>query len=110
MTGQANGMTGNPDAIIVGTGPAGLASAMTVRAMGLDVTVFEKADSVGSVRRGHYDRLHLHSDRKRSGLPGMEMPPTYPTYPSRDQLIEYLESYAARFDIQPVFNTTVSYI
>jgi cation diffusion facilitator CzcD-associated flavoprotein CzcO len=110
MTGQANGMTGNPDAIIVGAGPAGLASAMTMRAMELDVTVFEKADSVGSVWQGHYNRLHLHSDRKRSGLPGMEMPPTYPTYPSRDQLIEYLESYAARFDIQPVFNTTVSYI
>src|ERR1700726_3040141 len=110
MTGQANGMTGDPDAIIVGAGPAGLASAMTMRAMGLDVTVFGKADSVGSVWRGHYDRLHLHSDRKRSGLPGMEMPPTYPTYRSRDQLIEYLESYAARFDIQPVFNTTVSYI
>lgn len=93
----------NPDAIIVGAGPAGLACAMTMRGAGLNVTVLEKADNVGSVWRRHYDRLHLHTDRKRSGLPGMVMPRTYPHYPSREQLIEYLESYAVRFDIRPVF-------
>ena len=67
----------------MGAGPAGLACAMTMRAAGLDVTVLEKADSVGSAWRRHYDRLHLHTDRKHSGLPGMAMPRTYPTYPSR---------------------------
>lgn len=96
------------DAIIVGAGPAGLACAATMRAAGLGVTVLEKADSVGAVWRRHYDRLHLHTDRNRSGLPGMAMPKAYPTYPSREQMVEYLESYAARFDIRPVFNTTVS--
>jgi len=103
-------MTANPDAIIVGAGPAGLACAVTMRAAGLNVTVFEKADSVGSVWRRHYDRLHLHTDRNRSGLPGMVMPPSYPLYPSREQVVEYLESYAARFDIQPVFNSEVACI
>ena len=98
----------NPDAIIVGAGPAGLACAMTMRGAGLNVTVLEKADNVGSVWRRHYDRLHLHTDRKHSGLPGMAMPRSYPLYPSREQLIEYLESYAVRFDIRPVFNTVVS--
>jgi cation diffusion facilitator CzcD-associated flavoprotein CzcO len=83
---------------------------MTMRGAGLNVTVLEKADNVGSVWRRHYDRLHLHTDRKRSGLPGMGMPRTYPLYPSREQLIEYLESYAVRFDIRPVFNSTVSCI
>jgi cation diffusion facilitator CzcD-associated flavoprotein CzcO len=99
-----------PDAIIVGAGPAGLASAMAMRAAGLEVTIFEKADSVGAVWRRHYDRLHLHTDRKHSGLPGMAMPPSYPTYPSRLQVVAYFESYAARFDIRPVFNTAVSSI
>jgi cation diffusion facilitator CzcD-associated flavoprotein CzcO len=96
------------DAIIVGAGPAGLACAATMRAAGLDVTVFEKADKVGSVWRRHYDRLHLHTDRGHSGLPGMAMPRTYPLYPSHMQMIEYLESYAARFDIRPAFNTAVA--
>jgi cation diffusion facilitator CzcD-associated flavoprotein CzcO len=86
----------DPDAIIVGAGPAGLACAVTMRAAGLDVIVVEKADSVGSVWRRHYDRLHLHTDRKHSGLPGMVMPKTYPLYPAREQLVEYLENYAAR--------------
>jgi cation diffusion facilitator CzcD-associated flavoprotein CzcO len=99
-----------PEAIIVGAGPAGLASAMAMRAAGIEVAVFEKAESVGSVWRRHYNRLHLHTDRKHSGLPGMAMPPAYPTYPSRQQVVEYLESYAARFDIRPVFNTAVSSI
>ena len=98
------------DAIIVGAGPAGLACAATMCAAGLDVTICEKADSVGSVWRRHYDRLHLHTDRGHSGLPGMAMPRSYPLYPSRMQVVEYLESYAARFDIRPVFNTAVASI
>jgi cation diffusion facilitator CzcD-associated flavoprotein CzcO len=102
-------MTGS-DAIIVGAGPAGLACAATMRAVGLSVTILEKADSVGAVWRRHYDRLHLHTDRGHSGLPGMPMPSDYPAYPSRGQMVAYLESYAARFDIRPVFNAEVSRI
>lgn len=97
----------NPDAIIIGAGPAGLACAATMRGAELTVTVLEKADSVGSAWRRHYDRLHLHTDRNHSGLPGMAMPRAYPAYPSRVQVIEYLESYATHFDIRPVFDSEV---
>ena len=95
------------DAIIVGAGPAGLSCAASMSALGLRATVLEKANAVGSVWRRHYDRLHLHTDRGHSGLPGMAMPRSYPTYPPRAQVVEYLENYAAHFRIQPVFNTTV---
>jgi cation diffusion facilitator CzcD-associated flavoprotein CzcO len=97
----------NRDAIIIGAGPAGLACAASMGALGLNAKVLEKANAVGSVWRRHYDRLHLHTDRNHSGLPGMVMPRTYPTYPSREQVVEYLEDYAAHFRIQPAFNTTV---
>src|SRR4029077_127125 len=80
-------MTSGPNAIIVGAGPAGLACAVTLRAAGLSVTVLERADEVGSAWRRHYDRLHLHTDRNHSALPGMAMPATYPTYPSRAQMV-----------------------
>jgi len=98
----------DPDAVIVGAGPAGLACAATMRAAGLSVTMPEKADSVGAAWRRHYDRLHLHTDRGHSGLPGMPMPSDYPAYPSRGQMVAYLESYAAFFGIRPVFDTEVS--
>jgi cation diffusion facilitator CzcD-associated flavoprotein CzcO len=98
----------NREAIIIGAGPAGLACAATMRAKGLKVTVVDKADSVGSSWRRHYDRLHLHTDRNHSGLPGMAMPRSYPRYPSRAQVVDYLESYAARFDIRPAFGTAIT--
>jgi cation diffusion facilitator CzcD-associated flavoprotein CzcO len=101
-------MTSVPDAIIVGAGPAGLACAATMRAAGLNATVLEKAGNVGSAWRRHYDRLHLHTDRGHSGLPGLPMPRSYPAYPSRAQVIAYLESYAERFEIKPVFDTEVT--
>jgi cation diffusion facilitator CzcD-associated flavoprotein CzcO len=103
-------MARNPDTIIVGAGPAGLACAAMMKAQGLDVAVLEKADRVGAAWRRHYDRLHLHTDRKHSGLAGFAMPATYPLYPSRAQVIDYLERYAARFDVKPVFGATVSRI
>src|SRR5258708_36657064 len=103
-------MTPNPDAVIIGAGPAGLACAVTMRGAGLNVIVLEKADRVGAVWRRHYDRLHLHTDRNHSGLPGMAMPTAYPAYPSRAQMVAYLESYAARFGIKPAFNIAVSRI
>jgi cation diffusion facilitator CzcD-associated flavoprotein CzcO len=81
---------------------------MTMRAAGLGATVLEKADGVGSAWRRHYDRLHLHTHRRHSCLPGMAMPETCPAYPSRAQMVDYLEGYAARFDVRPAFNTTVS--
>jgi cation diffusion facilitator CzcD-associated flavoprotein CzcO len=103
-------MARNPDAIIVGAGPAGLACAAMMKARGLDVVVLEKADHVGAVWHRHYDRLHLHTDRKHSGLPGLAMPATYPLYPSRAQVVDYLDSYAARFEIRPVLGAMVSRI
>jgi cation diffusion facilitator CzcD-associated flavoprotein CzcO len=97
----------NPDALIVGAGPAGLACAASMAALGLDALVLEKADTIGSVWRRHYDRLHLHTDRGHSSLPGLAMPKAFGRYPSRAQFIEYLEAYAAHFALKPVFDCDV---
>ncbi len=100
-------MADSLDAIIIGAGPAGLAAAASFKARGLNAEILEKSDAVGAVWRRHYDRLHLHTDRGHSGLPRLPMPPAYGRYPSRAQVVEYLENYAARFDLKPAFNAKV---
>jgi cation diffusion facilitator CzcD-associated flavoprotein CzcO len=98
------------EAIVVGAGPAGLACAANMRRLGLRATLLEKADSVASVWRRHYDRLHLHTAKWHSGLPGRPMPGSYPRYPSRAQVVDYLEDYAAHFDLCPVLDCAVQTI
>lgn len=95
------------DVIVIGAGPAGLACAAQLAERGLRASVLEKAGTVGPVWRRHYDRLHLHTDRGHSCLPGLPMPRGYPRYPSRDQVIAYLENYAAHFRLTPTFNCEV---
>jgi len=100
-------MPQNLDVIIIGAGPAGLSCAAALKAKGKNVQVLERAVDVGDSWRNHYDRLHLHTSKKRSGLAGMEMPEDYPLYPSRLQVIEFLENYASSFDVKPTFNAEV---
>jgi len=98
---------GNPDAVIVGAGPAGLACAASLGALGLKSVILEKASAVGAVWRRHYDRLHLHTDRGHSSLPGMAMPKSFGRYPSRAHVVDYLESYAAHFALKPLLDCEV---
>lgn len=94
-------------AIVIGAGPAGLACAASLKKAGTSPIVLEMADAVGASWRRHYDRLHLHTNRGRSGLPDRPMPKHYPRYPSRQQVVDYLEDYARHFGLTPVFNTVV---
>ena len=95
------------DAIIIGAGPAGLATAAALRSKGLSAAILEKSDAVGAVWRRHYDRLHLHTDRARSALPGLPIPKAYGRYPARARVVEYLEAYTAKFGLEPVFDAPV---
>lgn len=94
-------------ALVLGAGPAGLASASELQRCGVKVSVLERGDKVGMCWRNHYDRLRLHTDRGHSSLPGQPMPRSFPRYPTRAQVIEYLEDYADAQGIDPEFNCTV---
>lgn len=96
------------DAIVIGAGPAGLACATALKQAGLEPVLLEKSGGVGASWRLHYDRLQLHTDRAHSGLPGLAMPSTYPRYPARAQVVDYLERYADHFGIRPRFDTTAT--
>src|SRR4029078_7423770 len=98
-----------PDAetIVVGAGPAGLACAAALRHRGGSVIVLEQAGRVAASWGRHYERLHLHTHKRQSGLPDLPMPAHYPKYPSRDQLVAYLEDYAPHQRIPAAFGNTL---
>ena len=87
--------------LIIGAGPAGLATAGRLRHANLDFTIIEQSQHVGNAWRNHYDRLHLHTVKQWSHLPHLPFPEAYPQYVSRQQLVDYLTDYAAHFDIKP---------
>src|SRR5215212_11144005 len=80
------------DVIVIGAGPAGLATAGALRHYGIGAVVLER-DAIGASWRKHYDRLHLHTVRWLSHLPGYKMPRRYGSWVSRDDVVEYLEQY-----------------
>lgn len=98
------------DVLVVGGGPAGLAAAAMSEEAGRTSLVVEKGARAGDVWRSHYDRLHLHTPREISYLPGYEMPDDLPRYPSRDQFGTYLDDYVKRFDLDIRFGAEVAEI
>lgn len=100
--------TEEAEVVVVGASAAGLASAACLQRRGVVCVLLDRASCVGTAWRGHYDRLHLHTNRGASGLPFFPMPRSYPRYPARDQVVAYLEAYARHFDLQPRFGQEVA--
>jgi indole-3-pyruvate monooxygenase len=91
--------------LIVGASFSGLASAVCLQKQGVEYTIIEKTNSVATPWRHHYHRLHLHTNKRISNLPYKKFRKTIPRYPSRQQVVDYLEDYQKQFGIDPVFNT-----
>jgi len=87
--------------VIVGAGPAGLATAACLKQRGVEALVLEAGPALGHAWRHHYDRLRLHTVKEQSHLPGVPFAAEVPRYPSRAEVVAYLETYAARFAIAP---------
>ncbi|CAK9166124.1 unnamed protein product [Ilex paraguariensis] len=97
-----------PGPVIVGAGPSGLAAAACLKGKGVPSVILERANCIASLwQLKTYDRLRLHLPKQFCELPLMPFPEKFPTYPTKQQFIGYLETYARRFDIKPVFNETV---
>lgn len=95
---------------VIGGGPGGLAAAAALRAQGQRAVVLEKSGDVGASWRRHYDRLHLHTTRRWSALPGLPMPRRFGRWVSRDNVVRYLEKYAEHHELEVVTGVEVSRI
>ena len=94
--------------IVVGGGASGLSAAAALSRRGIDAVVLEQDAELGGTWARRYDRLHLHTVRRFSGLAHFPIPSRYPTYLSRDDVVAYLNEYARHFGLRIVTGTTVS--
>ncbi|KAL5768846.1 hypothetical protein ACOSQ2_015629 [Xanthoceras sorbifolium] len=94
--------------VIVGAGPSGLATAACLNERGVPSLILERADCIASLwQHKTYDRLRLHLPKQFCELPRMPFPANFPTYPTKQQFLAYLEAYRNRFGLDPIFNQTV---
>jgi putative flavoprotein involved in K+ transport len=95
---------------VIGAGPAGLAVAAALRRRGVRALVIERNADVASSWRGHYERLHLHTPRWLSHLPGLRIPKAEGRWVSRDGVIRYLERYRDHHGLDVRTGTEVSHV
>ena len=95
------------DVLVVGAGPAGLAVAACLRGEGIDALIVDAGQSAGDSWRARYERLHLHTPRIQSALPGLRMPRRFGRWVAKDDMAEYVRVYAGRHGLRPRFGTRV---
>ncbi len=81
--------------LIVGAGQAGLSTAFELRSRGLDCRILEAADSPGESWRRRWDSLRLFTPAQYCSLPGLAFPAPKGSFPTKEQVADYLVSYAA---------------
>jgi putative flavoprotein involved in K+ transport len=96
--------------LVVGGGPGGLAVAGALTQKGVASTVLERGKSVGTSWRSHYERLHLHTVRSLSALPGRPIPTEMGRWVARADLVRYLEDYAGQLELDIRFDTDATRI
>jgi len=97
-------------AVVIGAGSAGLACAGELKRAGIEAIVLEREDTVGASWRKRYDRLRLNSSKWLSKLPDARYGRRTAMFPTRDQMISYLETYADDRGIDVRTGTTVDRI
>ena len=87
------------DTIVVGGGQAGLAVGYYLVERGRNFVILDAGERVGDTWRGRWDSLRLFTPARYDGLPGMPFPAPGGYYPTKDEMADYLEAYADRFDL-----------
>ena len=94
-----SGASRSLDAIVVGGGPAGLATSHELQKRGITHRVLERGERPGWVWVNLYDSLTLHTGRHMSHLPGRRFPKGTPLFVPRADFVHYLDDYVAHFQL-----------
>jgi putative flavoprotein involved in K+ transport len=95
------------DVLIIGAGQAGLSVGYHLQRQGRRFVIVDAHKRVGDSWRQRWDSLTLYSPARRNGLPGMPFPAPATSYPTRDEMADYLEAYAERFELPVSAETAI---
>jgi putative flavoprotein involved in K+ transport len=98
-TDTAEGASQRFDVVVIGAGQAGLAIGYFLAREGRRFVIIDAADSIGAAWRRRWDSLLLFTPRRYDSLPGLAFPGDPDGYPTRDEVVAYLEQYAAASDL-----------
>lgn len=87
------------DTVIIGGGQAGLATGYHLKRRGLSFVILDAQERVGDAWRTRWDSLRLFTPAWVDGLPGLPFPAPAWSFPTKDEMGDYLETYAERFDL-----------
>lgn len=96
------------DTVMIGGGQAGLAAGYYVSQQKRDFVILDIHERAGDSWRNRWDSLRLFTPTGFNDLPGMPFPRSANRFPTKDEMADYLESYAARFQLPMLFNTKVN--
>jgi putative flavoprotein involved in K+ transport len=96
------------DVVVIGGSQAGLAIGHHLAKRGLRFLILDAGPEIGHVWRSRWDSLTLFTPAQYSGLPGMAFPSPKETYPSKDEVVTYLQSYVSAFDLPVRLNARVT--
>lgn len=94
-----NGRTEFIQTVIIGGGQAGLSAGYHLSRRGLPFLILDAADRIGDAWRNRWDSLRLFTPAQYDGLAGMPFPAPPESFPTKDQMADYLETYASHFHL-----------
>lgn len=92
-------MTQQYETVVIGGGQAGLATGYYLKQHDQDFVILDASERVGDAWRNRWDSLRLFTEARYNGLPGMPFPAPPHSFPTKDEVADYLETYAARLDL-----------
>src|SRR6266851_8022660 len=91
------------EVIVIGGGQAGLSVGYHLAKRGVRFVILDASARIGDVWRRRWDSLRLFTPARYDSLDGMPFPAPPDSFPTKDEMADYLEAYAARFEL-PVLN------
>jgi putative flavoprotein involved in K+ transport len=96
------------DVLVIGGGQAGLVMGYHLSKRGQRFQIVDAGEEVGHTWRQRWDSLKLFTAAQYDNLPGMTFPARRDSYPSKDDVVDFLQAYTTRFELPVALNTRVT--